>query len=141
MNNLESAEDSRLLLMTDRVREFAFRAGGSLLPPLQEAGAYAAQVVSFDRFELREILNLYGRKVADGEWRDYAVDFTAHKAVFSVYRRTSECALYRIEKTPKLAKKQGAFSVVATSGLVLKRGHDLRRIIAILDKRLRLVSG
>ncbi len=141
MNDSESAEDSRLLLMTDRVREFAFRAGGSFLPPLQEAGAYVAQVVSFDRFELREILNLYGRKVADGEWRDYAVDFTAHKAVFSVYRRTSECALYRIEKTPKLAKKQGAFSVVATSGLVLKRGHDLRRVIAILDKRLRLVSG
>jgi Protein of unknown function (DUF2794) len=141
MNDSESAEDSRLLLMTDRVRESAFRGRGLFLPPLQEAGGYAAQAVSFDRFELRQILNLYGRKVADGEWRDYAVDFTAHKAVFSVYRRTSECALYRIEKTPKLAKKQSAFSVVATSGLVLKRGHDLRRVIAVLDKGLRLVSG
>ena len=141
MNDSEPAEDSSFLLMTDRVRELAFRAGGAHLPPFREAGACSAQVVSFDRLELREILDLYGRKVAQGEWRDYAVDFTAHKAVFSVYRRASECALYRIEKTPKLAKKQGAFSVVATSGLVLKRGHDLRRILAVLDKGLRLVSG
>jgi hypothetical protein len=141
MSDSEPAEDSSFLLRTDRVREFAFRAQRSRLPPLQEAGAHAAQVVSFDRLELREILDLYGRKVAQGEWRDYAVDFTAHKAVFSVYRRASECALYRIEKTPKLGKKQGAFSVVATSGLVLKRSHDLRRVIAVLDKGLRLVSG
>lgn len=130
--------------MTDnRVREFASRAPPPF-PPRRVAGGapvYGSETVSFDRFELREILNLYGRKVADGEWRDYAVDFTMQKAVFSIYRRASECALFRIEKTPKLAKKQGAYSVVATTGLVLKRGHDLRRVIAVLDKRLRLVSG
>lgn len=96
--------------------------------------------VSFDRNELSQILALYGRKVAGGEWRDYAIDFTAQRAVFSVYRRSSECALYEIEKHPKLARKQGLYSVVAASGLVLKRGHDLRRVIAVLDKRLRLVS-
>ena len=70
--------------------------------------------------------NVYGRKVAAGEWRDYAMDFGREKAVFSVFRRASECPLYRIEKNPKLARKQGAYSVVAATGLILKRGHDLR---------------
>jgi Protein of unknown function (DUF2794) len=99
-----------------------------------------AQTVTFDRGELREILSLYGRKVAEGEWRDYAIDFTPHKAIFSIYRRTSEFPLYRIEKSPKLARKQGAYSVVAATGLVLKRGHDLARVIAVLDKKLKIVS-
>ncbi|MEJ0095499.1 MAG: DUF2794 domain-containing protein [Methylocella sp.] len=98
-------------------------------------------MVSFDRIELRQIFNLYGRKVSEGEWRDYAIDFMAQKAVFSIYRRSSECALYRIEKNPKLAKKQGAYSVLAANGLVLKRGHELGRVMAVLDKRLKLVSG
>jgi hypothetical protein len=101
----------------------------------------AAPLVSFDRGELREILNLYGRKVAEGEWRDYAIDFTPAKAVFSIFRRTSEVPLYRIEKDPKLARKQGAFSVVAATGLILKRGSELKRVIDVLDKRLKLVSG
>jgi hypothetical protein len=101
----------------------------------------ATPVVSFDRRELREILNLYGRKVAEGEWRDYAIDFSPGKAVFSIFRRTSEVPLYRIEKDPKLARKQGAFSVVAASGLILKRGSELKRVIDVLDRRLKLVSG
>jgi hypothetical protein len=100
-----------------------------------------APVVSFDRRELREILDLYGRKVAEGEWRDYAIDFSPAKAVFSIFRRTSEVPLYRIEKDPKLARKQGAFSVIAATGLILKRGSELKRVIDVLDKRLRLVSG
>jgi hypothetical protein len=98
------------------------------------------ELVSFDRQELREILNLYGRKVAEGEWRDYAIDFSPQKAVFAIYRRASECALYRIEKNPKLARKQGAFSVVSVTGLILKRGPDLRRVLEVLDKKLKLVS-
>lgn len=98
-------------------------------------------IVSFDRRELQTILNLYGRKVADGEWRDYAIDFSVHKAVFSVYRRASETPLYCIEKDPKLARRQGAFSVVASTGLILKRGHDLARVIAVLDKKLKLVTA
>src|SRR4051812_19582520 len=101
----------------------------------------AAPVVSFDRRELREILDLYGRRVAEGEWRDYAIDFTRDKAVFSVYRRTAEMPLYRIEKEPRLARRQGAYSVVAASGLVLKRGQALARVLAVLDKPLRVVSN
>ena len=95
--------------------------------------------VSFDRHELREILNLYGRKVAEGEWRDYAIDFTPSLAVFSIFRRTSEMPLYRVEKNPKLARKQGLYSVVTATGLILKRGHELRNVIAVLDKKLKIV--
>ncbi len=107
-------------------------------PPCPAANS---QIVTFDRPELREILNLYGRKVAEGEWRDYAIDFTSQKAVFSIYRRTSEFPLYRIEKVPKLTRKQGAYAVIAATGLVLKRGHDLARVIAVLDKKLKVVSA
>ena len=100
----------------------------------------ALSVVSFDRSELREILNLYGRKVAAGEWRDYAMDFNPDKAIFSIYRRTSEYPLYRIEKNPGLARKQGAYSVVAATGLILRRGSDLARVISVLDRKVKLVS-
>ncbi|MGL4441923.1 MAG: DUF2794 domain-containing protein [Bosea sp. (in: a-proteobacteria)] len=95
--------------------------------------------VSFDRKELGVILNLYGRKVAEGEWRDYAIDFLNDMAVFSVFRRTSEMPLYRIVKTPALARKQGAYSVTSTGGLVLKRGTELVRVLQVIDKPLKLV--
>jgi hypothetical protein len=101
----------------------------------------AQRQVSFNRAELRSILDLYARKVAEGEWRDYAIDFMRDKAVFSVFRRTSEVPLYRIEKDPRLARRQGAYSVVAASGLVLKRGHELARVLHVLDKPLRVVSN
>ncbi|GJD50362.1 hypothetical protein OPKNFCMD_3101 [Methylobacterium crusticola] len=95
--------------------------------------------VSFHRDELREILNLYGRMVAEGEWRDYAIAFTREKAVFSIHRRTSERPLYRIEKDPRLARRQGAYAVVAETGRILKRGHDLAQVLRVLEKPLRLV--
>ena len=95
--------------------------------------------ISFDRLELRAILNLYGRKVAEGEWRDYAIDFLKDMAVFSVFRRSSEMPLYRIVKNPSLARKQGAYAVTTTGGRVLKRGHDLERMLQVLDKPLRIV--
>lgn len=98
------------------------------------------ETVTFDRQELRDILNLYGRKVAEGEWRDYAIDFSREKAVFSVFRRASEFPLYRIEKDPKLARRQGAFSVVAATGLILKRGGELKRVLEVLDKKIKLVT-
>ena len=101
----------------------------------------ANPTVYFERRELREILALYGRKVAAGEWRDYALDFGREKAVFSIFRRTSEVPLYRIEKCPKLARRQGAYSVVTATGLILKRGSDLKRVIAVLEKGLRLATG
>lgn len=97
--------------------------------------------VSFDRNELRQILDLYGRKVAGGEWRDYAIEFSPEKAVFSIYRRACEFPLFRIEKVPKLARKQGAYSVLAATGRVLKRGQELAPLLALLDKKLKLVSG
>src|SRR5215213_3378897 len=94
----------------------------------------APNQVSFDRHELRAILDLYGRKVAEGEWRDYAIDFTRDRAVFSIYRRTSEVPLYRVEKDPKLARRQGAYSVLTQTGLILKRGPELDRVLKVLDK-------
>ena len=98
--------------------------------------------VTFDRHELRDILALYGRKVAEGEWRDYAIDFGRDMAVFSIFRRAAEYPLYRVVKDPKLAAKQGAFSVVTTTGLILKRGSDLKRVLAVLDRgRLKVVPG
>ena len=95
---------------------------------------------TFDRSELTAILDLYGRKVAAGDWRDYAIDLLRDKAVFSVFRRASECPLYRIEKDLRLARKQGAYSVVAPGGLVMKRGHDLARVLGVLEDRLELVA-
>lgn len=101
----------------------------------------APKRVSFDRQELQAILNLYGRKVAQGEWRDYAIDFTPDKAVFSIFRRTSEMPLYRIVKDPRLARKQGAYSVVVSTGLILKRGHELSLVLKALDKPLKVVTN
>lgn len=96
--------------------------------------------VSFDRRDLDALFNLYGAKVASGEWRDYALDFTPAKAVFSVFRRASEEPLYRIEKNPGLARRQGEYAVIAAGGLVMRRGHDLSRVLRVLDKGLRLVG-
>jgi hypothetical protein len=95
---------------------------------------------SFDRRELNAIFSVYGAKVAEGEWRDYAIDMLKDKAVFSIFRRACEQPLYRIEKNPKLTKRQGAYSVVATTGLILKRGHDLGKVLRVLDRKLRLVN-
>lgn len=98
-------------------------------------------VVSFDRRELQTILNVYGRMVAAGEWKDYALDFSRDKAVFSIFRRAAEVPVYRVEKDPKLARKQGEYSVITATGLILKRGGDLGRVVGVLDKRLKLVSA
>ncbi|MGP9814155.1 DUF2794 domain-containing protein [Rhodopseudomonas sp. NSM] len=95
--------------------------------------------VTFNRLELNRILNLYGRMVADGEWRDYAIDFLRDQAVFSVFRRASEVPIYRIVKDPRLARKQGAYSVIAASGQILRRGHDLDRVLLVIDRKLALV--
>ncbi|MEX1154467.1 DUF2794 domain-containing protein [Parvibaculum sp.] len=98
--------------------------------------------VFFTRIELDAILSVYGRKVAEGEWRDYAMGGFREVAIFSVFRRASEMPLYRIEKRPKLARKQGAYAVVAATGLILKRGHDLKQVLKVFDRRaLRLVDA
>ena len=95
--------------------------------------------VTFNRLELNRILNLYGRMVADGEWRDYAIDFLKDRAVFSVFRRASEVPIYRIEKDPLLSRKQGIYSVVSASGLILRRGHELDRVLLVIDRKLAVV--
>ena len=115
-----------------------FGAGGAISP--QRASSPALSVVVFSRRELSAILDVYGRQVAAGEWRDYAIDHGRETAAFSIFRRTSEVPLYRIEKTPKLARKQGAYSVVSATGLILKRGNELDRVLAVIDKKVRLVD-
>ena len=97
--------------------------------------------VTFNRRELNRILDLYGRMVAAGEWRDYAIDFLKDRAVFSVFRRSSEVPLYRIEKNPKLDQKQGAYSVIAATGLILRRGHELDRVLRVIDKSALALVG
>jgi hypothetical protein len=105
----------------------------------ERVNASAPARVTFNRLELNRILNLYGRMVADGEWRDYAIDFLKDRAVFSIFRRSSEMPLYRIEKDPRLARKQGAYSVVSASGHILRRGHELDRVLLVIDRKLSVV--
>lgn len=114
----------------------------AILIPFQEARRERLNMpVSFDRRELDQILRLYGRMVAANEWRDYAIDHLSDRAVFSVFRRTSETPLFQIVKDPRLARKQGAYSVVAATGMILRRGHELARVLGIFDKKLRLVEA
>jgi Protein of unknown function (DUF2794) len=97
---------------------------------------FTAAQVRFDRAELNRILTLYGRMVAAGEWRDYAIDFRDDVAAFSIFRRTSEIPLFRVEKRPKLRERQGQYSVIAATGHILKRGHDLTQVLRVFDKAL-----
>ena len=100
-----------------------------------------AHEVTFSRRELDRLLRLYGRKVAAGEWRDYAIDFLKDRAVFSVFRRACEVPIYRIEKNPRLARRQGAYSVISATGHILRRGQELDRVLGALDRSLRVVVG
>ncbi len=109
-------------------------AGGNLI----RFPANKPKAVAFDRQELMQILNLYGRYVAEGEWRDYAMDFGHDRATFAIFRRASEQPLYRIVKDPSLARKQGAYAIIAQGGLILKRGHDLAQVLKILIKAPKL---
>jgi hypothetical protein len=103
--------------------------------PFQNGQAIPAQV-AFHRTELNVILSLYGRMVAAGEWRDYGMSNLKDVAIFSVFRRTAEHPLYTIEKRPKLRNKQGLYSVVGMDGQILKRGHDLKTVLRVLERKL-----
>ena len=105
------------------------------------APPHLAPQVTFERGELDRILGLYGRKVAEGEWRDYAIDFLKDRAVFSVFRRACEVPLYRIEKNPRLARRQGTYSLISATGLIIRRGQELDRVLRALDKSLSVVAG
>ncbi len=96
--------------------------------------------VTFHRRELDAILRIYGRMVGEGLWKDYAIDHMKDKAVFSIFKRSGEMPLFRIEKNPKLSAKQGAYSVVNTHGMILKRGHELPQVLKVFDKVLKLVE-
>lgn len=95
-------------------------------------------IVAFHRRELDQILRVYGHRVAAGEWRDYAIDHLKDRAVFSIFRRSSEMPLFRIEKVPKNARRQGAYAVVGTGGIILKRGGDLAQVLRVFEKKRHL---
>lgn len=105
-----------------------------MTPPLPSQSSH--ERVAFDRAELAVILSLYGRMVAAGEWRDYAMSFLRDIAVFSIFRRAAEVPIYRIEKRPQLRAAQGMYAVVGMDGRILKRGHDLGTVLRILDRKL-----
>lgn len=105
-------------------------------PPYQLMPAREAGLTTFDRHELAVILRIYGRMVAIGEWRDYGIDHLRERAVFSVFRRTAERPLYTIEKRPRDAARQGAYSVVGMDGRILKRGRDLVQVMRVLERKL-----
>ena len=100
------------------------------------AGKRLPETVAFQRKELFLIMGLYGRMVAAGEWRDYGISNLKDVSVFSIFRRTAENPIYRIEKRPKLRQRQGMYSVVGMDGQILKRGHDLKSVLRVLDRKL-----
>ncbi|MCX7558052.1 DUF2794 domain-containing protein [Sulfitobacter sp. F26204] len=106
------------------------------LPPQVTPFERPPEQVAFHRTELSVILSLYGRMVAAGEWRDYGISCLREVAVFSVFRRTAEMPLYRIEKRPKLRSKQGQYAVIGAAGQVLKRGADLKSVLRVLERKL-----
>ena len=105
-------------------------------------GAPKPQQVGFERFELSRILDLYGRMVSAGEWRDYAMDFTRDYAAFAAFRRTADVPQMRLEKRPALRGRQGMWALYGEHGQVLKRGHELAGVLATIERRLlKVVSG
>ncbi|MDF1872364.1 DUF2794 domain-containing protein [Vannielia sp.] len=104
--------------------------------PTPFPGRRAEEQVAFQRPELSLILGLYGRFVAAGEWRDYGISHLRDVAIFSIFRRTAEQPIYRVEKRPKLRAKQGMYAVISIDGQVLKRGHDLRTVLRVLERKL-----
>jgi len=98
------------------------------------SSAPRAATIFFERRELERLLRLYGQRVAAGDWRDYGIGGGADAAVFTVFRRSGESPLYRIEKRPALARRQGAWAVLNQSGHVLKRGHELEQVLKVFEK-------
>lgn len=108
----------------------------NMQPPSSLNAGTAPIQVAFDRRELSLILSVYGRMVAAGEWRDYGISNLRDIAVFSIFRRTAEHPIYRVEKNPRLRQRQGIYSVVGMDGRILKRGHDLRSVLRVLERKL-----
>lgn len=140
-SNPQQGGDVVPLVASSRISDLA-SSRSRFAEPMAPPAAKAPPIVSFDRRELSDILRIYGQRVAEGEWRDYAIDFQRERAVFSIFKRASEMPVYRVEKDPKLARKQGAYAVLNSNGMILKRGHDLRQVLKVLElrKHLRLVD-
>jgi hypothetical protein len=143
---LPSRGDGAIMTFQQRRRRMTYESGE--IDPSQFSGGGSSarhspaplSQVTFSRRELKRILDLYGRMVAAGEWRDYAIDFLKDRAVFSVFRRASEVPLYRIEKSPKLSRRQGVYSVISATGLIVRRGHELDRVLRAIDRSLVVVN-
>ena len=113
----------------------------SVTPISSQNTSQLPQTVFYQRSELNIILSIYGRMVAAGEWRDYGISSLRDVAIFAVFRRTAEQPLYQIEKRPKLRNKQGEYAVIGMDGQILKRGHDLKTVLRVLERKLiRVVS-
>jgi len=115
-------------------------AGEAPSSPASPSTGKIPAIVAFDRRELQLILSVYGRKVGQGDWRDYAMDFLRERAVFSIYARVSERPLFIVEKTPRLRNRQGQYAVTNQQGRILKRGHDLALVLRVLDPQLAVVG-
>ena len=102
---------------------------------------YSTARVAFDRAELNLLFNLYGKKVTAGEWRDYALDFMPCKAIFSVFRRSSEVPLYRVEKIPELARRLGVYAVLNAGEQILRRGHQLDLVLRVFETKFKVING
>jgi hypothetical protein len=140
--NVNKPAERKAFYMVDRGDATEDGEDSAILIPFPEARRRRLEMpVTFDRRELDQILRIYGRMVAAGEWRDYAIDHLSDRAVFSVFRRTSEVPLFQIAKMPKLARRQGAFAVIAAGGIILKRGHELARVLGVFDRTLKLAEA
>jgi hypothetical protein len=117
-------------------RKLSVKLHGMMMHSQPSLPPQTPEQVAFHRTELGVILGLYGRMVAAGEWRDYGISCLRDVAVFSVFRRTAEHPIYRIEKRPKLAGRQGQYAVIGMDGRILKRGHDLRTVLRVLERKL-----
>lgn len=130
--------DTIWLASRKRLRRNAWKCSTDFFMSVQDSGgAFGSPVkgpVFFERQELEQILRLYGRKVAAGDWRDYAIDSLSDAVAFNIFRRSGEAPFYRIEKRPALARRQGAFAVFNQAGMVLKRGRELGPVLAVLDR-------
>ena len=124
--------------MSDFDEETSRMPGGWGDPVVSSPSASCVPVVAFHRRELDLILRVYGQRVATGEWRDYAIDLMKDKAVFSIFRRSSEMPLFRVEKVPKNTRRQGAYAVVGAGGAILKRGADLAQVLRVFEKKRHL---
>lgn len=115
--------------------------GGEVIRLDAALSAREPRVVTFQRPELDALLRIYSLMVGVGEWRDYAISHLADKAVFSVFKRASEMPLFRVEKVPELARRQGAFAVKGADGRILKRGHEMAAVLTVFEKELKLANA